>query len=352
MSTTEMPQNSSRSRYGWVDIARGVCIVAVVCYYAKTYLGYASLDGGWLDEWTRFAKPFRMPDFFLLSGLFLAKVIDRPWRSYIDTKVLHYAYFVLLWSGLLLAWNLAYAEPRPDLNPILAIKLYLWSLLQPPAMLWFIQILSFYFVVTRLLRIVPGWILFVGAAAMMALRIDTGLAPIDNFFHYYAFFLAGYLYAPRIFDLADWAATHRTWAWGLFALWVVGNTYVVWQGWSLLPVADMVVAFIGIAAVISLSSLVANHPWMQWLRYIGKNSIVVYLGFYLPLQWWLLAYAHFGVALSPNLLATATVVFSLAAALTWNLVVRGSFLSFLFRRPLWAHLVPPRSVLASEGANS
>jgi len=24
-----------------------------------------------------FAKPFRMPDFFLISGLFLARVIDR-----------------------------------------------------------------------------------------------------------------------------------------------------------------------------------------------------------------------------------------------------------------------------------
>jgi uncharacterized membrane protein YcfT len=27
-----------------------------------------------------FAKPFRMPDFFLISGLFLARVIGRPVR--------------------------------------------------------------------------------------------------------------------------------------------------------------------------------------------------------------------------------------------------------------------------------
>lgn len=348
MSITDSVPRSTRNRYGWVDIARGICIVAVVCYYAKTYLGYASLESGWLDEWTRFAKPFRMPDFFLLSGLFLAKVINRPWRSYIDTKVLHYAYFVLLWSGLLLAWELAFVEPRPDLTVILAIKLYIWGLIQPPAMLWFIQILSFYFVVTRLLRTVPGWILFLVAATMMALRIDTGLAPIDNFFQYYAFFLTGYLLAPRIFAIGDWAAAHRTAAWVLFSAWIFANTYVVWNGWSLLPILDMVVGFVGIAAVIALSSLVADYPWMQWLRYMGKNSIVVYLGFYLPLQWWLLAYMHFGWSLPPSVLATATVVISLVAALGLNLIARGRWLSFLFRRPLWAHLDPPRAALISE----
>ena len=44
-----------------------------------------------------FARPFRMPDFFMISGLFLASVIDRDWRNYLDRKVVHFAYFYLLW---------------------------------------------------------------------------------------------------------------------------------------------------------------------------------------------------------------------------------------------------------------
>ena len=44
-----------------------------------------------------FARPFRMPDFFLISGLFLARVIDRDWRDYLDKKVIHFAYFYVLW---------------------------------------------------------------------------------------------------------------------------------------------------------------------------------------------------------------------------------------------------------------
>ena len=47
-----------------------------------------------------FATPFRMPDFFLISGLFLARVIDRDWRTYLDRKVVHFAYFYLLWTAI------------------------------------------------------------------------------------------------------------------------------------------------------------------------------------------------------------------------------------------------------------
>jgi uncharacterized membrane protein YcfT len=342
--------NVARNRYGWVDIARGICIVAVVCYYAKTYMGYSSLEVGWLEEWTRFARPFRMPDFFLLSGLFLARVISRPWRSYLDTKVIHYAYFIVVWTVLYLAWRIAYEEPQ-DLTFGKVAKLYFWFLVQPMAMLWFIQTLSLYFVVTRLLRSVPAWIMLPAAAVLMALRIHTGFAPLDNFFTYYVFFLAGYFLASRIFSWADWVVTHRMQAWGLFLLWMFANTYVVWQGWSLLPVLDMVVGFVGIAAVIALSALVADHPWMQWIRYLGSHSIVVYLGFYLPLQWWLVAYKHFNWHMSPDLLATLTVVVGVLAAILLNRLVRGNIMAFLFKRPHWAHLVPPRSSFASETAN-
>ena len=41
-----------------------------------------------------------MPDFFLISGLFLAARIDRPWPAYLDTKVVHFAYFYVLWVNI------------------------------------------------------------------------------------------------------------------------------------------------------------------------------------------------------------------------------------------------------------
>ncbi|MBR7539183.1 acyltransferase family protein, partial [Mycobacterium tuberculosis] len=52
---------------------------------------------GWMHPVVSFAQPFRMPDFFLISGLFLGLVIDRPWLRYADRKIIHFAYFYLLW---------------------------------------------------------------------------------------------------------------------------------------------------------------------------------------------------------------------------------------------------------------
>ena len=65
----------------------------------------------WMHALVAFAKPFRMPDFFLISGLFLARVIDRDWRSYLDRKVLHFAYFYLLWV------TIQFAFKAPGLRP-------------------------------------------------------------------------------------------------------------------------------------------------------------------------------------------------------------------------------------------
>jgi hypothetical protein len=52
-----------------------------------------------------FAKPFRMPDFFLISGLFLARVIDWNWHDYLDKKVVHFAYFYALWVTIQFAFK-------------------------------------------------------------------------------------------------------------------------------------------------------------------------------------------------------------------------------------------------------
>ena len=41
-----------------------------------------------------------MPDFFLISGLFLARRIDVPWRDYFDKKVVHFLYFYFLWMTI------------------------------------------------------------------------------------------------------------------------------------------------------------------------------------------------------------------------------------------------------------
>ena len=107
----------------------------------------------WMGHLVAFAKPFRMPDFFLISGLFLARVIDRDWRTYLDRKVVHFAYFYVLWVTIQFAFKApGFAAEHGALG---VVRLYAEAFIEPFGTLWFIYLLPIFFVVTKLTRGVP-----------------------------------------------------------------------------------------------------------------------------------------------------------------------------------------------------
>jgi uncharacterized membrane protein YcfT len=67
-----------------VDYAKGICIVMVVMMHSVLGVEASVGASGFMHAIVTFAKPFRMPDFFLISGLFLSVVIDRDWRTFLD----------------------------------------------------------------------------------------------------------------------------------------------------------------------------------------------------------------------------------------------------------------------------
>src|SRR5438477_1861950 len=172
---------AKRQRVDWVDYAKGFCIVFVVMMHSTLGVGQAAGQEGWLHTVVAFAKPFRMPDFFMISGLFLAQVIDRDWRTYLDRKVVHFAYFYVLWMSI------QFLVKAPILvhehGGLGLVWLYVESFWEPFGTLWFIYLLPIFFVVTKLahaLRL-PPWAVWLVAAALEIAHIDTGWTVIDEF---------------------------------------------------------------------------------------------------------------------------------------------------------------------------
>src|SRR3990172_10632702 len=95
-----MAATRTNPRIDWVDHAKGICIILVVMMHSTLGVEAAVGAPSWLNGFIEWARPFRMPDFFLISGLFLASRIDRPWRAFADTKVFHFAYFYALWMTI------------------------------------------------------------------------------------------------------------------------------------------------------------------------------------------------------------------------------------------------------------
>jgi uncharacterized membrane protein YcfT len=341
------------SRAGWVDIAKGICIIAVVCLYARKELVHLLGQAGWLQAWVAFARPFRMPDFFLLSGLFLGAVIDRPWRSYLDTKVVHYLYFLLLWVALVQGYEMAFTADFIGRDDSLqrALRRYVYYLYQPDHMLWFIQTLPMYFVVTRLLKRLAPLALLALATALLLVRPQTGIGALDNFCEYYAYFVAGSSGARLIFAYADRVATHKRVALLLLPLWGGLNAWAVNAGWTTSTPGALLFGLLGIAAIIALSRLLADADadalaGLRVLRFLGANSIVVYLGFFIPLQALTTLYARSGWVLDIQLVASAVVLLSITAPVLLFLATRHTLLRHLFVRPRWAHLQLPRRIAA------
>ncbi len=325
-------------RYAWVDFAKGLCIIAVVAMWVSRGMNNES---GVLWYFVAFAQPFRMPDFFLISGLFLARVIDRPWRNYLDTKVVHYLYFLVLWTFIIVpaTWAL---KDMPE-SVAQAGTWLLAALYKPVGALWFIMMLPVYFVATRLLRRVPAWVVLPVAVLLKLFPSHTGIHPLDWFGEYFVFFYVGHMFANRFFDLADWTGRHPRKAVALLLAWTVFNGALVKLQWSAHLAVSLGLGFLGISALVLLSRLIAGWRSAAWLNYLGRNSIVVYLGFYLPMLWLRWAADQWGQGLGPNAIALGTWVLSVLAALLFFWAVRRTPLGFLYQRPAWAHITAPSS---------
>src|SRR5688500_1302656 len=168
----------TRDRIDWVDYAKGFCIIMVVMMHSTLGVEAAVGRESWMHWAVAFAKPFRMPDFFLISGLFLARVIDRDWRTYLDRKVVHFVYFYILWVTIQFAFK---APGLMFTHGLLGIvKLYAEAFIEPFGTLWFIYLLPIFFVVTKLTRGMPVIAIWLAGAALEIAQIHTGWTVIDE----------------------------------------------------------------------------------------------------------------------------------------------------------------------------
>jgi uncharacterized membrane protein YcfT len=336
------------TRLDWVDMAKGLSIFLVVMMYAASSVG-EDTGGVGIFHWAiAFATPFRMPEFFLISGLFLAQVIDRPWRAFADRRIVHYLYFYVLWALIHIVFKVGLLSR----DPAGALEQIAWAVVQPYGVLWFIYMLAVVGTVTKLLHDLkaPIWAVFGAGAVLQMAGIHTGSYLLDQFCAYFVFFFSGYAFALTIFRLAAWAQSKTGLAVAALATWAVVNAVLVFSpgfvmhpihpimGLAGLPGVHLALALAGTAALCVVAALLTRLPWMQWLRWLGSKSLIIYVAFVLPMGISRTLLIKLGF-IEPSLLTLATMIVSIASPLLlYWLVLRINHGHFLFERPAWAHL--------------
>lgn len=340
-------------RVPWVDYAKGLCIIMVVMMHTTLGVEKAAGTVSWLNAAIEFARPFRMPDFFLISGLFLARVIGRDWRTYLDRKVVHFLYFYVLWVVIQWAMKDVYPAYKAG-DPAGAGWDLLSAVWDPPGTLWFIYMLPIFFVLAKLVRPLPP-VLVLGAAALLqawprdsAFLQDSGLFMVDEFCERLVFFLAGTYAAEYVFRFADLADRHRRLALGGLALWGLVNGLLVQAGIAHAPVVGLLLGLVGALAVITTGVLLSAVNWLGALRYCGQHSLVVYLAFFVPMAFLRTVLLKLGVIDDLGTLSLLITAVSVVLPLILHRVVKGGPLRFLFERPAWAWIAPKRPAVPRE----
>lgn len=360
------PANALRTgdgdRIAWFDYAKGICIILVVMMHSTLGVGEAFAAKGLAPEgfmhWiVAYAKPFRMPDFFMLSGLFLSYAIGRGWLHYLDKKVVHFAYFYAIWTIILATIKTA-ATSGLDAGGLATT--FFGAMINPYPTLWFIYVLPLFFVVTKLLRPIPAWAMLGGAALLHTLPVHTGWSAVDHFAaHYYVFFLGGYLLAPHIFKVAEWAGRNTLRALGLVAAWAVLNGVLAFSpspiaGWATiadLPIVSVVLGGMGAMAIVLLASQLSKFNAAPFIKYCGANSIVLYISFTIPMALTRVILLKLGVITDTGVASMLVWLVALISPLIVHMVLRHTPLRLLYERPAWAAL-PYHALKQRSGVRS
>src|ERR1700736_2593884 len=339
-AVTERSAPSAPGRVDWVDYAKGICIVMVVMMHSVVGVELAFGQSGFMHVLVAFAKPLRMPDFFLISGLFLSLVIGRDWRLYLDRKVVHFAYFYLLWVTIQFGFKAPAFAAETSWSHV--GWMYLESFIEPFGTLWFIYLLPVFFVVTKATRKMPPAAIWGVAALLEMAHIATGWTVIDEFCARFVYFYSGYLFAGHVFALSDRARARPGLALAGLAVWALVNGGLIASGLSELPLISLMLGLSGACAIVTIGTLLARAHWLNFLRFCGEHSIVIYLAFFLPMAATRTLLLRAGVIHDIGTISLIVTLAGVVGALAlWRIALKAGA-NFLFGRPAAFWIAPKK----------
>jgi uncharacterized membrane protein YcfT len=269
----------STPRLEWADAAKGVCIALVVLHHlvTKSYdqLMPEGLVGSvWLAT-TEWLTPLRMPLFFVISGMFAASAVHRPWRAVARRRIATPYYLYVVWL-LIHAVVFSFATALP-MNRTQSLSELVGDLAVASTQLWYLYALAVYFVLAKLLSTLDRrWVL--GCAA--AVSAITSLLPVEaanreSVLQHFVYFLAGVLLPGLVRGIAEVRSRHLTPA--LTAGVVVAATGSAALG---LPesAATLLVSLAGVPLAIRLMAAATTRQWFAVpVAELGRRTLPVYV---------------------------------------------------------------------------
>lgn len=288
-----------RTRYPWVDYARGITIILVVYRHVFEGLAYVGEQGSYTYPWLKYSNifffSFRMPLFFIVSGMFFSNTLARNGvGDYLRKRFSNIFYPLLIWGSIQVSLQLIFADyVHADRTPMD----YLNLIIQPRRIeqFWYLNALFFVGVLYVIVRtylhfkawqqLILGLGFFILAAIIKLYKVEIGF--IFDVLFFYIFFAVGdnvsrlvlhaknynTLSSPRslllilpVFIGIQYYFTEINLAQG-------DDYYVQYQ----IPSLYFIAALVGGAFIINISFILERYDKLRFLRVVGYHSLYIYV---------------------------------------------------------------------------
>ncbi len=266
----------------WVDFVKGTAIILIVAYHTTLFLTSIGFDAAGIGRVKVVLELFPMPAFFLITGVFHARVGSWSLAEVWKRRLRQYLYLYVLWSVIRFVFYLIAPNVRSDgagstaTDPLALLGILIW----PINSYWFIYSLFVFTLVLWLFRKAPPWVLLAIAFVLSVLSssgiLDARNVGINRMTEYLIFFTIGAYFNRRIFASVDGM---RVWKAALLVAGFVGFSAVV----TFVPVLHRIpgTAFVGqilaIATGFALAFYLVRLAFLKWVVYVGLRTLNIYL---------------------------------------------------------------------------
>lgn len=288
------------SRLSWIDYSRGIAII-LVCYRhvfeGSKEAGIPVGNYNFLEYANIFLYSFRMPLFFIISGVFVAQSLQKKGiKLYLENRARSILYPYFVWGFIQLSLQIIFTKYTNG-HPTFNSYLNLFYMPREVAQFWYLYalfnvsmcyaLLKYFLKITAFHSIMLGIILFYLSSIIYNQNITMGL--VFDIFHYYIFFAIGdfinsYLLNPKNKKYFESGKTVLL----IFIPFIACQFYFLFQNLNhsaskymyvefKQPIIFLFIALIGCAFVINLTFYLQNKNILKFLTVLGRNSLYIYV---------------------------------------------------------------------------
>ena len=287
-------------RLSWIDYARGIAIILVTYRHVFEGLKEAGIPAEkyYLLEYSNiFFYSFRMPLFFIISGVFIALSIQKKGLpKFIESRARTILYPYFLWGFLQLTLQMIFMKYTNG-QPTPASYLHLFYLPREIAQFWYLfalfNVSVLYAFAREMLKftvvhnIITGLIFFYLSSLVYQYHFKIGF--VSDILHNYIFFAIGDMVSKYLLNKNNqsYFESGKT-VLLMFIPFIGAQAYFLIQNLQhttskymfveyYQPFVFLLIAIIGCAFIISVTFFLQKRNVFSWLTYLGRHSLHIYV---------------------------------------------------------------------------